>query len=75
MFSSADLSYQSSSDSAKYKRAYYKARVILSSILSAGESPDACSSTLSIALKHKENLSIMAVTSAILPKKKANYIT
>ena len=36
VFSSADLSSQSSSDSAKYKRAWYKARVIRSSILSAG---------------------------------------
>ena len=39
MFSSEDLSAQSSSDSAKYKRAQYKARVICSSILSDGESP------------------------------------
>ena len=36
VFSSADLSSQSSSDSAKYNRAWYKARVIRYSILSAG---------------------------------------
>ena len=34
VFSSEDLSAQSSSDSAKYKRAWYKARLICSSILS-----------------------------------------
>ena len=38
MFSLADLSAQSSSDSAKYKRVWYKERVIRSSILSYGES-------------------------------------
>ena len=39
MFSLADLSDQSSFDSAKYKRAHHKARVIRSYILSSGESP------------------------------------
>ena len=36
MFSSTELSAQSSSDSAKYKCAWYQARVINSYILSAG---------------------------------------
>ena len=75
MFSSAEFSSQSSSDSAKYKRACYKARVIRSSILSDGESPDACSRALSIALNHKEIASTMAVTGAISPKIYANAIT
>ena len=44
-------------------------------ILSAWECTDTCSKALSIALNHKENTSIMAVTSAILPKKYANAIT
>ena len=39
VFSLADLSSQSSSNADKYKRAWYKARIICSSILSAGESP------------------------------------
>ena len=39
VFSSADLSAQSSYHKAKYKRAWYKARVTRSSFLSAGESP------------------------------------
>ena len=39
LFSSADLSAQSSSDSAKYKLAWYKVKLIRSSILSSGESP------------------------------------
>ena len=38
VFLSSDLSSQSSSDSAKYKRAWYKLRVICSSIFSAEES-------------------------------------
>ena len=76
VFSSADLSYQSSSDSAKYKRAWYKARLIRSSILSYGEIPDACSRALSIALNHEEISSILAVTGAILPKiYQCNYPT
>ena len=52
-FAAADLSYCSSSDSAKYKRAWIKAKVIRSSILSSGEYPDACSRALSIATNHK----------------------
>ena len=44
-------------------------------ILSSGESPDARSRALSIALNHKEITSIMAVTITILPKKYANVIT
>ena len=53
VFSAVDLSSHSSSDSDKYKCAWHKARVIRSSILSAGESPDACSIALSVALNHK----------------------
>ena len=55
VFSAADLSSQSSSDSDKYKRVWHKAKVIRSYILSAGESPDACSKSFSIALNHVEN--------------------
>ena len=75
VFSSADLSSKSSSDSAKYKCAWYKARLIRYSILSAGECPDACSRVLYIALNHKEISYIMAVTGAIFPKRYANTIT
>ena len=70
-----DFSSRSSCDSAKYKRAWLKAKVIRYSILSAGECPDSCSRELSIALNHKEIASIMAVTSANLPKKYANAIS
>ena len=64
-----DLSivFASSSDSDKYKRVWHKAKLIRSPILSAGESPDACSRALSIALNHKEISSVMAVTGAVLP--------
>ena len=50
-------------------------KVIRYSILSAGESLDACSRALSTALNNKEIASIMAVTSNILPKIYANAIT
>ena len=53
VFAAVDLSSRSSSDLAKYKRAWLKAKVIRSSILSAGECPGACSRALSISLKHK----------------------
>ena len=53
LFSVADLSSRSSYDSAKYKRACLKEKLIRSSILSAGECPDACSRELLIALNHK----------------------
>ena len=41
VFAAADLSYRSSSYSDKYKCAWLKAKVILSSILSVGGCPDA----------------------------------
>ena len=75
VFSLADLSSQSSSDLAKYKCAWYKARVIRSSILSDEESLNAFSRALYIALNNKEISSITAVTGAILPKISANAIT
>ena len=53
VFTAADLSYCSSSDSDKYIRAWIKAKVIRSSILSTGEFPDACSRALFIALNQK----------------------
>ena len=68
MFAAEDLSSHSSSDSAKYKRAWIKAKVIRSSILSAGECPYAFSRALCIVLNNKEIASIMAVTGSILPK-------
>ena len=75
MFAAVDLLSHSSYDPDKYKRALYKARLIRSSILSAGQFPDACSRVLSIALYHKVIAPIRAVTSAIFQKKKANTIT
>ena len=62
-------------DSNKYKRAWHRAKVIRSSILSSGESPDALSRELYIALNHKESASIMAVTGTIFLKQYANAIT
>ena len=41
VFAAADLSSQSSYDTVKYKRAWYRAKGIRYSILSSGESPDA----------------------------------
>ena len=53
VFAAAYLLSHSSSYSAKYKRAWLKAKVIRSSILSAVECPDAYSRALSIATNHK----------------------
>ena len=75
VFAAADLLSCSSSDLAKYERAYIKAKGIQYSILSAGECPDACSIALSIVPNHKEIAPIMAATGAILPKQYANAIT
>ena len=75
VFAAADLSSQSSHDSVKYKRAWHRAKGIRSSILSSGESPDACSRALSIALNNKIIASILAVTGTILPKQYSNVIT
>ena len=55
VFSASDLSSYSSSDSAKYKLAWIKTKVIRSFILSDGECPDAYSRALSIALNQKIN--------------------
>ena len=75
VFSVADLSSRSLSDSSKYKRECLKAKVIRSSILSAGKCPDACSRALSIALNHKVIAPIMVVTGAIFSKRYSNTIT
>ena len=52
-----------------------QAKGIRSSILYSGESPDAQSRALYIALNHREISSIMEVTGTILPKRYANVIT
>ena len=75
VFAAADLLSQSSYDTVKYKRAWHRAKVIRSSILSSGESPDARSRAFSIALNHREIASIMAVPGTIFPKRYANVIT
>ena len=75
VFAASDLSSQSSYYTVKYKRAWHRAKGIHSSILSSGESPDAQSRALSIALNHREISSIMEVTGTILPKRYANVIT
>ena len=53
LFAAADLLSQSSYDTVKYKRAWHRAKVICSSILSSWESPDAQSREFSIALNHR----------------------
>ena len=68
VFAVADLLYQSSYDTVKYKRAWHRAKGICSSILYSGESPDAQIRALSIALNHREIAYIMAVKDTILPK-------
>ena len=75
VFAAADLSSQSSYDTVKYKRAWHRAKVIRSSILSSGESQDEQSRAFSIALNHGEISSIMAVTGTIFPKRYTNVIT
>ena len=63
VFVAAYLLSQSSYDSVKYKSTWHRAKGIRSSILSSGKIPDACSRALSIALNHKEIVSIIAVNS------------
>ena len=68
VFEAEDLSSQSSYDSVKYKPACHRAKEICSSVLSYGESPDACSRAFSIALNYKEIASIMAVPAPFCQK-------
>ena len=75
LFAAVDLSSHSSYDSATYKRAWQKAKLMRSYILFAGKCPDACSRELFISLNQEEIASIMAVTGAIFPKQYANAIT
>ena len=75
VFAAVDLLSQSSYDTLKYKRAWQRAKGIRSYILSSGESPDARSRELSIALNHRKIAPIMFVTGTILPKLYANVIT
>ena len=65
LFAVVDLSSHSSCDSDKYKCACINAKLISSSILSAGEFPDACSRALYIALNHKEIAPIIELTGAM----------
>ena len=53
VFAAADWLSCSLSDSAKHKLSWIKAKVICYSILSSREYPDACSTSLPIALNHK----------------------
>ena len=75
VFAAADLSSQSSYDIVNNKRAWHRAKRICSSILSSGESPDAQSRALYIALNHRQIASIMVVNGTILQKRYANVIT
>ena len=75
LFAVADLSSQSSYDSVKYKCAWHRGKGIRFLILSSGESPDAYSRALYIALNQREIVSLMAVIGTILPKQYANVIT
>ena len=75
VFAAADLLSQSSYDTVKYKFAWHREKGIRSSILSSGESTDAHSRALSIALNHREIASIIEVTGTIFPKRFANVIT
>ena len=59
VFAAAEFLSQSSYDTVKYKRAWHRAKGIRSSISSSGESPDAQSRALYIALNHREIASIM----------------
>ena len=68
VFAAADLSSQLSFDTVKYKRAWHRAKIIRSSILSSGESLDARSRALSISLNHIEISFSMAVNRTTLPK-------
>ena len=75
VFAAADFSSQSSYDTVKYTREWHRAKGIRYSILSSGESPDARSRALPIALNNRKITYIMAVTGTILPKRYANVIT
>ena len=70
----ADLSSHSSSDSAKYQRAWLKGKVTRSYILSAGQFPDTCSRELYIALNHKEISSIMVGDRRTLREKRKKFV-
>ena len=75
MFAASELLSHSLSYSAKYKRAWLKAKVIRSYILSTGGCPDACSRALSIAPNNQEIPPIMVCDRRHFPKKYANAIT
>ena len=73
VFSEAELLSGSSSDSDKYKSAWFNAKVIRFAILSAGECPYACSRKLSIAPNHKEIDPIIVSDLRQLPQKIRQY--
>ena len=74
VFAAAELPYHSSSDSAEYKRAWPKAKVIRSSILSAGECLTHVVEHYPLYLIRKNVFPLWLATSAIFPKQYSNAI-
>jgi hypothetical protein len=60
--------------SAEYKHAWRKAQEIKQAILAAGDTPEACSQSLSIALNHALVTPIVAITGAIVPRQFASAL-
>ena len=74
LFAAVDLSSCSSSDSAEYKRAWLKTKVIRSSIFYARECTDKQSRALYIAMNHKEIAQYANAITQHEQKKKKNSL-
>ena len=60
--------------SPEYKHAWRKAQKIKLAILAAGDTPEACSQSLSIALNHASLTPIVTITGAIVPRQFASAL-
>jgi hypothetical protein len=60
--------------SPEYKHAWRKAQKIKLAILAAGDTPEACSQSLSIALNHATLTTIVTITGAIVPRQFASAL-
>jgi hypothetical protein len=74
VFAASALNSSLDRNSAEYKHAWRKAQEIKLAILAAGDSPEACSQSLSIALNHASMTPIVAITGAIVPRQFASAL-
>jgi hypothetical protein len=74
IFAASSSTSSMNKSSLEYKHAWRKAQKIKLAILAAGDTPEACSQSLSIALNHASLTPIVSITGAIVPRQFASAL-